>query len=413
MGHVGSTGFDSTIVALDTDEGITGWGEMAVISALYADSFAAGARAGIADLAPLLLGADPTQPTHRAGAARRSDARAAVRQVGARHGLLGRAARTAGGRCARCSVRATARRAALQRRHRLPLERQSHSPGSSSRRVRRLQVKIGTEPEADAERLAAVRAAVGDEIVLFADANGAFTSRRGTALPACDARSRVRLSSSRAAPTPSAPPCAAPPTVRWSSTSRSSRSTTSCARTAKASRTGHVKLQRVGGITRALLLRDVAVELGPRGDGRGRGRCEPRHRGRRARRSRHTRAAPRAHVRLPPVGLRRSRHRPPPRADGAQGPPPGMASESWSTSRRWVSPCSTSSPPAELTRRMARPSRRTHVEDARESGEDGALARPRRRRPNAARSDTARSRTRFRPMRFSAPTRSRISTSRR
>ena len=35
---------------------------MAVISAAYADSFAAGARAGIADLAPLLLGADPTQP---------------------------------------------------------------------------------------------------------------------------------------------------------------------------------------------------------------------------------------------------------------------------------------------------------------------------------------------------------------
>ena len=31
-------------------------------------------------------------------------------------------------------------------------------------------------PEADAERLAAVRDAVGDEIVLFADANGAFTA---------------------------------------------------------------------------------------------------------------------------------------------------------------------------------------------------------------------------------------------
>ena len=62
MGHVGSPGFDSTIVALETDAGLTGWGEMAVISALYADSFAAGARAGIAELAPLLLGADPTQP---------------------------------------------------------------------------------------------------------------------------------------------------------------------------------------------------------------------------------------------------------------------------------------------------------------------------------------------------------------
>ena len=41
---------------------------------------------------------------------------------------------------------------------------------------RRLQVKVGPAPEADAERLAAVRDAVGPDIVLFADANGAFTA---------------------------------------------------------------------------------------------------------------------------------------------------------------------------------------------------------------------------------------------
>jgi L-alanine-DL-glutamate epimerase-like enolase superfamily enzyme len=62
MGHVSSDAFDSLIVAVDTDEGVTGWGEMAVISALYGESFAAGALAGIAELAPVLLGADPTQP---------------------------------------------------------------------------------------------------------------------------------------------------------------------------------------------------------------------------------------------------------------------------------------------------------------------------------------------------------------
>ena len=33
MGHVGSSQFDSTIVVLDTDEGVTGFGEMAVINA--------------------------------------------------------------------------------------------------------------------------------------------------------------------------------------------------------------------------------------------------------------------------------------------------------------------------------------------------------------------------------------------
>src|SRR4029079_18019717 len=43
-------GFDSLIVAVDTDEGVTGWGEMAPLGAFYADAFASGARAGIADL---------------------------------------------------------------------------------------------------------------------------------------------------------------------------------------------------------------------------------------------------------------------------------------------------------------------------------------------------------------------------
>src|SRR6185312_3551854 len=55
-------GFDSLIVAVDTDEGVTGWGEMAPLGAFYADAFASGARAGIADLAPSVLGADPCQP---------------------------------------------------------------------------------------------------------------------------------------------------------------------------------------------------------------------------------------------------------------------------------------------------------------------------------------------------------------
>src|SRR6185312_13150609 len=55
-------GFDSLIVAVDTDEGVTGWGEMAPLGAFYADAFASGARAGIADLAPNVLGADPCQP---------------------------------------------------------------------------------------------------------------------------------------------------------------------------------------------------------------------------------------------------------------------------------------------------------------------------------------------------------------
>ncbi len=53
--------FDSTIVAISTDAGITGFGEVCPLGPAYLPAYAAGARAGIAELAPHLLGADPTQ----------------------------------------------------------------------------------------------------------------------------------------------------------------------------------------------------------------------------------------------------------------------------------------------------------------------------------------------------------------
>ena len=53
---------DDTIVRIDTDEGIVGWGETCPFGSNYLDAFALGARAGIGELAPGLLGADPSQP---------------------------------------------------------------------------------------------------------------------------------------------------------------------------------------------------------------------------------------------------------------------------------------------------------------------------------------------------------------
>lgn len=53
--------FDSTVVAVKTDSGITGYGEICPLGAAYLPAYAAGARAGIAELAPRLLGSDPTQ----------------------------------------------------------------------------------------------------------------------------------------------------------------------------------------------------------------------------------------------------------------------------------------------------------------------------------------------------------------
>jgi L-alanine-DL-glutamate epimerase-like enolase superfamily enzyme len=53
--------FDSTIVAVDTDAGITGHGEVCPLGPFYLPAYAAGVRAGIAEIGPHLLGADPRE----------------------------------------------------------------------------------------------------------------------------------------------------------------------------------------------------------------------------------------------------------------------------------------------------------------------------------------------------------------
>lgn len=55
----GVTSFDSTVVRVDTDEGIAGWAEVCPLGPVYLPAFAAGARTGIAELAPHLIGEDP------------------------------------------------------------------------------------------------------------------------------------------------------------------------------------------------------------------------------------------------------------------------------------------------------------------------------------------------------------------
>ena len=51
--------FDSTVVRIKTDAGVTGHGEVCPLGPFYLPSYAAGARAGIAEIGPDLIGADP------------------------------------------------------------------------------------------------------------------------------------------------------------------------------------------------------------------------------------------------------------------------------------------------------------------------------------------------------------------
>ena len=55
------TAFDTTVTIVDTDAGITGMGEVCPLGSAYLPAYPAGARTGIAELAPALIGADPTE----------------------------------------------------------------------------------------------------------------------------------------------------------------------------------------------------------------------------------------------------------------------------------------------------------------------------------------------------------------
>ena len=53
--------FLSTIVKISTDQGLTGFGEVCPLGSAYMDAFASGVPAGIKEIAPALIGQDPTR----------------------------------------------------------------------------------------------------------------------------------------------------------------------------------------------------------------------------------------------------------------------------------------------------------------------------------------------------------------
>ena len=130
------------------------------------------------------------------------------------------------------------------------------------RGYRRLQVKLGEDPERDAERLAAVRAEVGPGVPLFGDANGLYSTAQARRLLRAAAGVDFWLEQ----------PCA---TYEECRAVREhcplpmvlDESIDSLPALLRAVRDGvadgvTLKLSRIGGVTRTVLLRDVAVELG-------------------------------------------------------------------------------------------------------------------------------------------------------
>ena len=53
---------DTTLVEIETQDGVTGWGETCPLGPVYAPAFAEGARAALSHLAPYVLGAAVDDP---------------------------------------------------------------------------------------------------------------------------------------------------------------------------------------------------------------------------------------------------------------------------------------------------------------------------------------------------------------
>ena len=165
--------FDSTVVRVETGEGITGHGEVCPLGPVYLPAYAEGARAGIQVLAPALLGQDPTQ---LAKLNRHMDAtlkghpyvKSAIDM--ACWDILGQAtgqpvSNLLGGRYGDDFLlyRAISQEA--------PEAMAGKVAGYRAEGYRKFQLKVGGDPETDIERIRAVSAELLRGDVLIADAN--------------------------------------------------------------------------------------------------------------------------------------------------------------------------------------------------------------------------------------------------
>ena len=167
------TVFDSTIIAVETDAGLTGYGEVCPLGPFYLPAYAAGARAGLAEIGPHLLGEDPRQLG-------RLNRRMDVALLGhpyvksaidiACWDLLGKATNQPvcvllGGRYGEDFVlyRAISQEA--------PEAMARKVAGYRNEGYRRFQLKVGGDPMEDIERIRAVAAVLEPGDRLVADAN--------------------------------------------------------------------------------------------------------------------------------------------------------------------------------------------------------------------------------------------------
>jgi L-alanine-DL-glutamate epimerase-like enolase superfamily enzyme len=169
--------FDSTIVGVETDEGLVGYGEVCPLGPFYLPAYAEGVRAGLRELGPHLLGFDPREPAklnQRMDAALKGHPYVKSGIDIACWDILGKATglpvcTLLGGRFGE-SVRLY--RAISQES---PEQMAAKVAGYRADGYTRFQLKVGGNPDTDIERIRAVSTLLraGDRLV--ADANTGWT----------------------------------------------------------------------------------------------------------------------------------------------------------------------------------------------------------------------------------------------
>ena len=253
----------STVVRVRTEDGIDGFGEVCPLGPAYLQGHAGGARAALAELAPPVLGLRVCDLTQ---------VHAALDRALAGHGYAKSAIDIA-------CWDALGRSVGLplcdllggRFQERFPLyvaislgpvdEMAAQVEALRADGIHRFQLKLGDDPVADAERTRAVVEATGPEDVVVADANGGYRLRDAVvAARALEQLPRVFLEQ----PCPTLAECLQ---VRRRTTmpmvlDESIQGVGDLLRAHGAMEAFNLKLSKVGGLSEARLMRDLAARLG-------------------------------------------------------------------------------------------------------------------------------------------------------
>jgi L-alanine-DL-glutamate epimerase-like enolase superfamily enzyme len=169
--------FDATVVAVETDAGITGYGECCPLGPAYLPAYAAGVRAGLKEIAPKLLGLDPT---HLGVLNRRMDE--AMRGHPYVKAPIDVACWDILGKAAKLPVYALlggAHQADVKLYRAISQDTPEKMAASVSRYrgegYTKFQLKVGGNADVDIERIRACRAVLKPGDVLIADSNTGWT----------------------------------------------------------------------------------------------------------------------------------------------------------------------------------------------------------------------------------------------